>query len=88
LVSGKTLIATKLAELLQARKPKVKSAPELLDKYFGNTEKAVRDLFAEADAEYQKVGDESALHVIILDEMDAVFKNRGSQYVIEKCILV
>jgi len=38
----------------------------------------VRDLFAPAELEYQVSGDDSALHIIILDEMDAIARKRGS----------
>ncbi len=48
------------------------------DKFIGEAEKRVRDLFAPAELEYSQVGDESALHIIILDEMDAIARKRGS----------
>merc|ERR1712159_701708 len=37
-----------------------------------------RKLFAEAEEEYQMKGDESELHIIIFDEIDAICKSRGS----------
>ena len=51
---------------------------EILDKYIGEAEKKVRDLFAPAELEYQISGDDSALHIIILDEMDAIARKRGT----------
>ncbi|KAK8087142.1 hypothetical protein PG994_002116 [Apiospora phragmitis] len=38
----------------------------------------VRKMFADAEKEYKEKGDESGLHIIIFDELDAVCKQRGS----------
>ena len=75
---GKTLIARKIGEMLKARPPKIVNGPELLNKYVGASEENVRALFAEAEAEYEEAGDESELHIIIMDEIDAICKARGS----------
>ena len=56
----------------------VVNGPEILDKYVGEAEKRVRALFAPAEEEYAAAGDASELHVIILDEMDAIAKKRGT----------
>ena len=37
-----------------------------------------RQLFAEAEDEQKKMGINSALHIIIFDELDAICKQRGS----------
>jgi vesicle-fusing ATPase len=39
----------------------------LLLRFIGEAEKKVRDLFAPAEQEYRESGDDSALHIIILD---------------------
>lgn len=75
---GKTLLARELATLLGAREPQIVNGPEILDKFIGEAEKRVRDLFVPAELEYAQVGDDSALHIIILDEMDAIARKRGS----------
>jgi ATP-dependent 26S proteasome regulatory subunit len=75
---GKTLLARELARLLGAREPQIVNGPEILDKYIGEAEKKVRELFAPAELEYQVAGDDSALHIIILDEMDAIARKRGT----------
>ena len=75
---GKTLIAREIGKLLNGREPKIVNGPEVLDKYVGGTEQKVRDLFKEAEEEQAANGDESELHVIILDELDAICKQRGS----------
>ena len=54
------------------------NGPEILDKFIGEAERRVRELFAPAEREYEEVGDASALHIIILDEMDAIARKRGS----------
>lgn len=75
---GKTLLARELSQLLGAREPQIVNGPEILDKFVGEAEKNIRALFAPAEIEYDQVGDKSALHVIILDEMDAIARKRGS----------
>lgn len=75
---GKTLLARELAKLLGAREPQIVNGPEILDRFIGEAERKVRDLFAPAEQEYKEAGDDSALHIIILDEMDAIARKRGS----------
>ncbi|KAL8712589.1 MAG: hypothetical protein Q9220_003120 [cf. Caloplaca sp. 1 TL-2023] len=76
--TGKTLIARKIGKMLNAREPKVINGPEVLNKYVGQSEENIRKLFADAEKEYKEKGDESGLHIIIFDELDAVCKQRGS----------
>jgi len=79
--TGKTLLARQIAKALRARAPKIVSAPELLDRWVGGSEKLVRGLFAEAEAELAACNGDatrSALHVIVIDEIDAVFRRRSS----------
>jgi vesicle-fusing ATPase len=64
--------------MLGAREPQIVNGPEILDKFVGEAEKNVRALFAPAELEYEQLGDGSALHVIILDELDAIARRRGS----------
>ncbi|KAI9322166.1 P-loop containing nucleoside triphosphate hydrolase protein [Dichotomocladium elegans] len=77
--TGKTLIARQIGKMLNAQEPKVVSGPEVLSKYVGQSEENVRKLFEDAEAEYKAKGDESSLHTIILDELDAICKQRGSR---------
>lgn len=82
---GKTLIAKAVANSL-ARQIKEKTGekgesyflnvkgPELLNKYVGETEQAIRDLFARAR-------NQASYHtpvIIFFDEMDSMFRVRGS----------
>jgi len=97
--TGKTAIAREIARIFQeindiTAPPKIVSAPELLDKWVGGSERLVRDLFREAEEDlmsmrggtddttspnnYYDPSKQSRLHVIIIDEIDAVFQKRGS----------
>jgi vesicle-fusing ATPase len=78
---GKTALAREISRALQARAPKIVSAPELLDRWVGGSERLVRQLFADAEAELAACNGDpsrSALHVIVIDEIDAVFRRRSS----------
>jgi vesicle-fusing ATPase len=78
---GKTALARELSRLLTERPPKIVSAPELLDRWVGGSEKLVRGLFGDAEDELRMCnGDvtKSGLHVIVIDEVDAVFRKRSS----------
>lgn len=75
---GKTLIARQIGKALNAREPKIVNGPEILNKYVGGSEEKIRELFKEAEQEQLEMGDSSMLHIIIMDEMDAICKQRGS----------
>jgi vesicle-fusing ATPase len=77
--TGKTLIARKIGEMLNARPPKLVNGPEVLNKFVGQSEENIRNLFADAEIEYKEKGEESDLHIIIFDELDAICKERGSR---------
>lgn len=76
--TGKTLIARKLGTLLGAKPPKIVNGPEILNKYVGQSEENIRNLFLDAEMEYKQKGEHSSLHIIIFDEIDAICKKRGS----------
>lgn len=76
--TGKTLMARKLSKVLNSVEPKIINGPELFDKFVGETEKKLRNLFDDAIKDNQKFGHDSPLHVIIFDEIDAICKKRGS----------
>lgn len=44
----------------------------------GDSEAFIRALFADAELEQEEAGDQSALHVIVFDELDAFTRERGS----------
>jgi vesicle-fusing ATPase len=72
------LIARQIGKVLNAREPKIVNGPEILDSYVGGSEKKIRELFTDAEKEQAEEGDDSMLHIIIFDEMDAIMKARGS----------
>jgi vesicle-fusing ATPase len=76
--TGKTLIAKRLGNLLNARPPKIVNGPEILNKYIGQSEENIRNLFKDAEEEWKIKKEESGLHIIIFDEIDAICKKRGS----------
>ena len=76
--TGKTLIARTLANALNVKEFKVVNGPELFDKYVGETEKKIRDLFANAEKDQKENGDDAGLHVIVFDEIDSLCRARGT----------
>ncbi|KZP00226.1 AAA-domain-containing protein [Calocera viscosa TUFC12733] len=76
--TGKTLMARQIGKMLNAREPKIVNGPEILNKYVGASEENIRKLFADAEKEYREKGEDSGLHIIIFDELDAICKQRGS----------
>jgi len=76
--TGKTLIARQLAKFLKAAEPKIVNGPEILNKYVGQAEENIRNLFADAEKEQKLEGENSQLHVVIFDEIDSICKARGS----------
>ncbi|KAJ1719416.1 transport between ER and Golgi ATPase protein [Coemansia erecta] len=77
--TGKTLMARQIGKMLNAVDPIIVSGPEILNKFVGQSEENVRKLFEPAEKEYREKGDESQLHIIIFDELDAICKQRGSK---------
>lgn len=85
---GKSLLASTLGSMLSPFRPiTVVSGPEILDKFVGSSEKNLRDIFDNPPDIYEKFrqneeddGDSiasAALHVVIMDEFDAVARSRG-----------
>ena len=78
--TGKTLIARQISKMIDNNGPEpIKvNGPEILNKYVGASEENIRKLFEAAEKEQKEKGDDSHLHVIIFDEIDAICKQRGS----------
>jgi len=72
--TGKTLMARQIGKMLNGKEPKIVNGPEILNKYVGQSEENIRNLFKDAEAEYKAKGDDSDLHIIIFDEIDAICK--------------
>ena len=75
--TGKTLIAREISRAFRAKNMHIINGPELLDKMVGESEKKIRELFATAKNDQALYGEKSPLHVIILDEVDAICRKRG-----------
>jgi vesicle-fusing ATPase len=87
---GKTLLARTLATIMSPMRPiTVVSGPEIMDKFVGSSEKNLRDIFDSPPDIYDKyrIGEKdggeaiarAALHVIVMDEFDAVARTRGGR---------
>ncbi|KAJ3121172.1 transport between ER and Golgi ATPase protein, partial [Nowakowskiella sp. JEL0407] len=77
--TGKTLMARQIGKMLNAKDPIIVNGPEILNKFVGQSEENIRKLFAPAEQEYKQKGEESSLHIIIFDELDAICKQRGAK---------
>lgn len=69
-------MARQIGKMLNAREPLIVNGPEILNKFVGQSEENVRKLFGPAEIEYKEKGEESGLHIIIFDELDAICKQR------------
>lgn len=74
---GKTLIARRIGGMISNKEPKVVNGPEIMNKFVGQSEENIRNLFAEAKADYDANKENAELHVIIFDEIDAICRTRG-----------
>jgi len=77
---GKTLVAKAVANNLARKSGRDKvhflnvKGPELLNKWVGETERSIRDVFAKA----RELGSEGDPVVIFFDEMESMFRQRGA----------
>ncbi len=72
-VTHNTLLAREIGKVLNCVEPIIVNGPELVNKFYGQSEENVRNLFAPALADSS-----GKLHVIIVDEADALCKTRDS----------
>ena len=77
--TGKTLMARQIGKMLNGKEPKIVNGPEILNKYVGQSEENICNLFTDAEKEYAEKGDDSELHIIIFDEIDAICPARGTR---------
>lgn len=78
--TGKTKVAKSIAEFFGANDKRliVVKGPELLNKYVGESEKNVRNLFEPARTAYKLYGDNADIYIIIIDEIDSIIPSRSS----------
>lgn len=75
--TGKTLIARRIGSMITDKEPKVVNGPEIINKFYGQSEENIRKLFEEAKTDYDLNKENAGLYVIIFDEIDALCKTRG-----------
>ncbi len=76
--TGKTLIAREIGKMFKATL-KVVNGPELKNKYVGQSSENLRHIFEEAIRDFKLHGIHSQLHVIVFDEIDALFPHRNGK---------
>lgn len=87
---GKTLLARSLGQILSPARPlTIVSGPEIMDRFVGSSEANLREIFDNPPEIYDtyRIGtkdngaavQKAALHVIILDEFDAMARARGGR---------
>mmetsp|Transcript_22171 Transcript_22171/g.30867 ORF Transcript_22171/g.30867 Transcript_22171/m.30867 type:complete len:679 (+) Transcript_22171:88-2124(+) len=87
---GKTLLARTIGKILSPSRPiTVVSGPEIMDKFVGSSEKNLRAVFDNPPDIYEtfRLGEadggtamsQAALHVIVMDEFDAMARTRGGR---------
>lgn len=78
--TGKTTLGRQAGHLLGCTDDRIImiSAGDLLDKYVGETEKMIADLFKPAQQAYDQQGDQAQLYVIMIDEFETVFGSRAT----------
>lgn len=82
---GKTLLARKISELLNATKITIVNGPELKSKWHGESEQNIRKLFEEPEKEMIRIQkgliprEQMGLYVIIIDELDSFVVSRKSR---------
>ncbi len=69
--TGKTLIARQIANIIRGSIVKFVNGPELSSKFVGETEANMREIFNVTD-------NPDKLHIIIMDEIDAIGRKRGT----------
>eukprot|EP00729_Bicosta_minor_P014983 gene14983-10300_t len=75
--SGKTLVARTVAKLIGTEKVELVNTPMIMQKFLGESEKVLRKYFEPAEKEFKEKGSKSDVHIIIFDEIDAIFRERG-----------
>lgn len=73
---GKTLIARQLSKIVNAKSFRIINGPEIKDKYIGESERFIRELFTEAEEDQRN--NIPGIHVIIFDEFDSIGSKRTS----------
>lgn len=82
--TGKTLTAREIGSVLASRKPKMINGPEIFSSLVGQSEEEIRKIFEASEREWRMKGNNSPLHVVIFDEIDAICKRRDDAATVNK----
>ena len=82
--TGKTLTARQIGAILSSRKPKHINGPEIFSSLVGQSEEEIRKIFEASEREWRMKGNNSPLHVVIFDEIDAICKRRDDAATVNK----
>ncbi|AEX61533.1 putative AAA family ATPase [Megavirus courdo7] len=76
--TGKTTIARNLGDILGCHGDQFRlmSGPEIFNKWVGQSESNVRDIFKPAKDAWKKYGDKSPTYMVVIDEIDAMLPVR------------
>lgn len=79
--NGKTALARKLGEILQCEERHVNLivGSQIWNKWLGNSEANIRKLFDPAKDDEKAYGAKSPMHLLIIDEIDAMLPCRGDE---------
>eukprot|EP00052_Salpingoeca_macrocollata_P026788 m.250476 g.250476 ORF g.250476 m.250476 type:complete len:873 (+) comp22641_c1_seq2:58-2676(+) len=75
--SGKTLVARTISKIVGTNKVTLINTPDIMQKFLGESEKQLRAHFQPALDEWKKEGENSDLFILIFDEIDSIFRERG-----------
>ena len=80
--TGKTTIAKHLGKILGCESDNFKliSGPEIFNKFLGQSEENIRNLFKPAKEAWKKYGKDSPLYMIVIDEIDAMLSIRNNNH--------
>ena len=78
--TGKTLLARQLGNILGVTKERIKlyTGSQIWNKWLGESEKNVRNMFVDAREDQNRLGKDSPMHLIIIDEIDAFLQDRNN----------
>jgi len=83
--TGKTMTARTICDILNVQ-PKVVRGPEIFSCLVGESKRMIRDLSEDAQLEQKNFGISSKLHVVVIDELDPVCKNRGQDTLVRDTV--
>ncbi|MEM0354169.1 MAG: AAA family ATPase [Thermoplasmata archaeon] len=81
--NGKTSLARNLGKIFgcEGERFRLMTGPEVFNKWLGQSEENVRNIFKPAKEAWRRYGDQSPLYMVVIDEIDAILGKRfGSDH--------